>query len=76
MSIAASVALIVIGAILRFAVSYQPQYIDLPTVGLILMIGGAVGGIASVCLGIMRRRRRAGDQVYEKRRYEEPHPWA
>jgi hypothetical protein len=75
-SIAASVALIVIGAILRFAVSYQPKYIDLTTVGLILMIGGAAGGIASICLGIMRRRRRAEAQVYEERRYEEPRPWA
>ncbi|HEY2550537.1 MAG TPA: hypothetical protein VGI64_08170 [Streptosporangiaceae bacterium] len=76
MSIAASVALIVMGAILRFAVSYQPKYIDLPTVGLILMIGGAVGGIASVCLTIMRRRRRAEAQGYEERQYPEPRPWA
>jgi hypothetical protein len=42
-SIAASLALIAIGAILRYAVNVQIADIELQTVGLILMIVGVLG---------------------------------
>ena len=40
MSIGGSVALIVIGAILRFAVTYHAKYVNIQAIGVILMIGG------------------------------------
>ena len=40
MSIAGAIALIAIGAILRFAVNDEIESINLETVGLILMIAG------------------------------------
>jgi hypothetical protein len=73
MSIGGSVALIVIGAILRFAVSYHSQYVNLKAIGVIMMIGGAVGLVASIALVVYRRRERAAAaQVIERRRYVEP----
>jgi hypothetical protein len=65
-------ALIIIGAILRFAVTWRPDNIDLQVVGLILMIGGGVGLVASIAFMIAARRRRASAEVYETRRYVEP----
>jgi len=72
MSIGGSAALIIIGAILRFAVSWQPKYVNLDAIGVILMIGGAAGLVVSVVLMAMRRRTRASTEVYEQRRYTEP----
>lgn len=43
MTIGGSITLIVIGAILTFAVEYDPQYLNLDAMGIILMIGGAIG---------------------------------
>jgi O-antigen ligase len=71
-SIAGSAALIIIGAILRFAVSWTPRYVDIRSVGVILMIGGLVGLAVAVATMLMRRQARAGAQVYEERRYTEP----
>lgn len=72
MSIGGSVALIVIGAILRFAVTWHSKYVDIKAIGVILMIGGAVGLVASIALVVYRRRERASAQVVERRRYTEP----
>ena len=72
MSIGGSIALIIIGAILRFAVTWKPQYVNLEAIGVILMIGGAAGLAVSVTLLVMRRRARATTEVYEERRYVEP----
>lgn len=72
MTIGGSIALIIIGAILRFAVTWKPANIDLQVVGLILMIGGVAGLIISVGFLISRRRRSAAADVYEERRYTEP----
>lgn len=78
MTIGGSIALIVIGAILRFAISWSPAYINVQLIGLILMIGGIVALIISLALLTARRRRvvttrRPGDtEVYEERRYSEP----
>jgi hypothetical protein len=65
-------ALIIIGAILRFAVTWKPDNVDLQVVGLILMIGGGVGLVASIAFMIVQRRRRSSAEVYETRRYVEP----
>ena len=72
MTIGGSIALIIIGAILRFAVTWTPNGIDLQIVGDILMIGGVVGLIISLSFLIARRRRATSTQVYEERRYTEP----
>ena len=63
MSIGGSVALIVIGAILRFAVTYHAKYVNIQAIGVILMIGGAAGlFVASIALVVSRRRERPPTQ--------------
>ena len=72
MSVGVSVFLILVGAILRFAVTWTPQHVDLQVIGVILMIGGAAGLVASVTLMVMRSRNKRSAEVYEQRRYIEP----
>jgi len=76
MSIGGSVALIVIGAILRFAVTWHGKYVNIQAIGVILMIGGAAGLVASIGLVVYRRQERASTrastEVVERRRYTEP----
>jgi hypothetical protein len=72
MTIGGSIALIVVGAILRFAVTWHGKYLNLQAIGVILMVAGVVGLGVAVGLLISRRRARAGTQVYEQRRYTEP----
>ena len=74
MTIGGSIALIIIGAILRFAVTWTPDGINLQIVGDILMIGGVIGLIISIAFLVSRRRRASSAQVYEERRYTEPPP--
>lgn len=56
MRIGASLFLIAVGAILKFAVSDGVDGVDLGTVGLILMAVGVVGLLISVVLMSTRRR--------------------
>jgi hypothetical protein len=74
MTIGGSIALIVIGAILKFAVTWSPAHIDLQLIGVILMIAGIAGLV--IALGFMMARRRSATapttEVYEERRYREP----
>ena len=77
MTYGGSIALIVIGAILRFAISYSPAYVNVRLVGLILMLAGVVGLIISLVWMFGRRRRTVTTtprttEVYEERRYNEP----
>jgi Domain of unknown function (DUF6458) len=72
MSVGISAFLVIIGAILRFAVSWSGSYVDLQVVGVIFMIGGGVGLIASIIVAIVRRRNQRATQVYEERRYVDP----
>jgi hypothetical protein len=72
MTIGGSLALIIVGAILKFAVTWTPDGINLQLVGLILLIAGCAGLIASVAVTISRNRRRSQAQVYEERRFTEP----
>ena len=74
MSIGVSAFLIIAGAILRFAVTWSPDHVDLQVIGVILMISGAVVLVASVVVMIMRRRNARSAQVYEERRYIQPPP--
>lgn len=53
-----SVALIVIGAILYFAVNIELQPIDISLVGLILMIAGAIWLVVNLIVDATTRRRR------------------
>jgi hypothetical protein len=46
MTIGGSIALIALGAILRWAITWNSAYVDIKAIGVILMIAGAV------CLGI------------------------
>jgi hypothetical protein len=66
MSIAGAITLIAIGAILRFAVNDEVESVNLETVGLILMIAGALGLLLTFAWQAMNRRR--GDVVYERER--------
>ena len=72
MTIGASVALIVVGAILRFGVTWKPAHVDLQVIGVILMVAGVLGLIISVVFMVMKRNDRRSAQVYEERRYTEP----
>ncbi len=72
MTIGGSIALFVIGAILRFAISWNSPYIDIKAIGVILMVAGVVCLGISIWLLVARRRRRASAEVYEQRRYVEP----
>jgi len=56
MSIGTGVALVVIGAILYFAVHVSVAGIDIPTVGLILMAAGAIVFVIGLILLFGRRR--------------------
>jgi hypothetical protein len=58
MSLGASLFLIAVGAILRYAVTWRSSDIDIPVVGLILMIVGIIGLIVSVAYMIMAADRR------------------
>jgi hypothetical protein len=77
MTIGGSIALLVIGAILRYAINWTSAYVDLRLVGLILMIAGAAGLIIALTLIMMRRQRSAPrTEVYEQRRYTASPPGA
>ena len=71
-TIGASVALIVIGAILRFGVTWQPAHVDLQVIGVILMVAGVLGLALSLLFMVLRRNDRRSAQVYEERRYNDP----
>lgn len=74
MTIGGSIALIIIGAILRFAIIWHSSYVNIQAMGVILMIGGLIGLCLSVGLPIWRRRSQMTTQVTEERRYIEPPP--
>ncbi len=71
-TIGGSFALIIIGAILRFGVTWKSANFNIQAIGLILMIAGVVALGISIAFTIARRRERSGAQVYEERRYTEP----
>ncbi len=64
MGIGVSIFLIAVGAILTFAVNATVSGVSISTVGVILMIAGALGLI--VTMMIFAPRRRAGGVVEER----------
>ncbi|HVM12739.1 MAG TPA: hypothetical protein VM287_00210 [Egibacteraceae bacterium] len=67
MTIGGSIALIILGAILAFAVDFQLAGINISVIGFILMIGGVIGLI----LGMTYFRTRpvvGNERVVERRR--------
>ncbi|URN01955.1 DUF6458 family protein [Actinomadura madurae] len=56
MTIGGSIALIIIGAILAYAVNYDLSGIDIRLVGVILMVGGLIGLVIGL-IRIMSARR-------------------
>jgi hypothetical protein len=68
MSLGASLFLIAVGAILRYAVTESISGIDIQTVGLILMIVGIIGLVLSVVYMIaMSSRGAAPRDPYDRR---------
>jgi hypothetical protein len=69
-----SIFLIAVGAILRYAVTATVSGIDLHTVGLILIVVGAIGLVLSLFWMVTwgPRRRIAGERVVERDPYREP----
>jgi hypothetical protein len=59
MTIAGSLALIILGAVLRYAVTWRSNLVDIGKLGAILIIGGVLGLLASVASQYARRRARA-----------------
>lgn len=78
MAIGTSLLLIAAGAILRYAVTETVSGVELPTLGLVLMIVGVIGLVFSLLELLLwaPRRRRVGESSrrYEEspRRFEEP----
>ena len=71
MSIGASIFLLVVGAILTFAVNVSTEGFNINTVGIILMVAGVIGLLLSLLFwssfSPYRRGPVAGDTVVEER---------
>ena len=81
MSIGASIFLLVIGAILTFAVNVSTEGFNINTVGIILMVAGVIGLLLSLLFWSSfspYRRRSVGtypeERVVEERRIERDYP--
>ena len=75
MTIAAANFLIAVGAILKFATNFHVEGVSVDTVGLILMIAGAVGLVLSIFQEAIWTRRRRPEEVpavEERREVREP----
>ena len=71
MGIGTSLFLIAVGAILRYAVSDSVSGVDVPTVGLILLIVGVIGLLISLSMMFAYNRR---ETVVTRDRYDDPPP--
>jgi hypothetical protein len=70
MTIGTSLFLLAVGAILKFAVDDSVSGVDLPTVGVILMICGVIGLLFSVLwLNVFNRGARTDAGVVREREY-------
>ena len=56
MTIGGSIALLIVGAILAYAVDYDVRGVDVRLVGVILMIGGLAGLVAGIVRIVSARR--------------------
>ena len=66
MAIGTSLVLIAVGAILKFAVSVDTDGFNLNTIGVILMVVGAIGLLASLLMGSLWADRRRDTVVRER----------
>lgn len=71
MTIATAIFLIAIGAILRYAINVNTDVIDIPTVGLILMIAGGAGLAISLLYELVRSGPRDKKDEVPQRSYSE-----
>jgi hypothetical protein len=55
MAIGGSIVLIALGAILRWGVTARVSQLDIPTVGLILMVVGAIGLLLGLLIAAVPR---------------------
>ncbi len=69
MGIGVSVFLLAVGAILAFAIEVSADGINLNTVGVILMIAGAIGMLVSLVMMSQMTRRRTGETIVREERY-------
>ena len=77
MTIGAGIFLIAVGAILKFATNIHVQGVSVDTIGVILMIAGAVGLVLGIFREFIWSRRRAvppaeGPAVEERREVRDP----
>jgi hypothetical protein len=72
MPLGSALFLIAIGAILRYAVSADVSGVSLPTIGLILMIVGALGMLLSILYSLLLSPARRSDVVVERDPRERP----
>lgn len=77
MSIGSSIFLIAVGAILRYAVTASISGVSLATIGLILMLAGALGLILSLFYMFVWKPAPRGPVERERERdpYEPPNPY-
>lgn len=68
MTVGGSIALIVLGAILYFAVEFDVAGLDINVIGVILMLGGLIGLIVGLVLISQTRSRATDGEVVERRR--------
>ena len=77
MTIGAGIFLIAVGAILKFATNFHVQGVSIDTIGVILMIAGAVGLLIGLFQEIVWSRRNRGvgpgePPVEERREVRDP----
>ena len=71
MSIGASIFLIAVGAIVRYAFTFEIEGVNREALGLILMIAGAIGLAVSILYMVMQNdREKKAQQAY----YQQPPP--
>lgn len=72
MTVAASIFLIAVGAILHFATNLRVAHVNIDTVGLILMIAGLVGLVLGLILEASQRRRTRNAYLESREVYVDP----
>ncbi|HEU4540245.1 MAG TPA: DUF6458 family protein [Jiangellaceae bacterium] len=72
MGIGVGVFLLAIGAILAFAIEWDPAGVSIDVMGWILMVAGALAVLMELL--VFAPRRRAGRTVSERRTYEDEPP--
>jgi heme/copper-type cytochrome/quinol oxidase subunit 2 len=75
MALGTSLFLIAVGAIMRYAISDSLEGVDIPTVGLILMIVGIIGLLISLLTMTLWDRDRRRGAVEERRVVERRDPY-